>query len=81
MRVVERVKKWEWQECWNLLVDTQEQAENNEPLKTWSAHCQLKKIDHVFVHPTPRVLHVDVPKTQLKKIASDHLPLIVELRL
>jgi endonuclease/exonuclease/phosphatase family metal-dependent hydrolase len=37
------------------------------------------RIDHVFVNPRIRVVHVDVGNDYLARIASDHRPLLAEL--
>ncbi len=39
------------------------------------------RVDHVFVSPEIEVMDVFVPRTELDRVASDHLPLIVELKL
>jgi endonuclease/exonuclease/phosphatase family metal-dependent hydrolase len=48
---------------------------------TFPARCPLVSIDHVFHSPDLRVLRVSVPRNRLTRIASDHLPIIVELGL
>ncbi len=50
-------------------------------LKTWSSRIALRRIDHVFVSEDLAVEKVRVPRTQLTQVASDHLPLVVDLRL
>ena len=40
-----------------------------------------KMRDHVFADPALEVLHVEVPGDELARVASDHLPLVVDLRL
>lgn len=39
------------------------------------------RLDHIFVSPHFTVDHVDVPRTATARVASDHLPLCVELSL
>jgi endonuclease/exonuclease/phosphatase family metal-dependent hydrolase len=39
------------------------------------------RIDHVFISPELIVESVQVPRTPLTRVASDHLPLIVQMRL
>ena len=39
----------------------------------------LARIDHVFVDPGINVASIEVPSTELTRVASDHLPLIVEI--
>ena len=38
------------------------------------------RIDHVFVDPGLTVVDIEVPSTEYLRLASDHLPLIVELQ-
>ena len=38
-------------------------------------------IDHIFLSAELKVKHVEVPRTPLTRIASDHFPLIAELQL
>ena len=40
----------------------------------------MAHIDRVFVDPAIEVLDIEVPDTELARVASDHLPLIAELR-
>ena len=51
------------------------------PRTTWGGRFALGRIDHVFADPALEVLHVEVPRDELSRVASDHLPLVVELRL
>jgi endonuclease/exonuclease/phosphatase family metal-dependent hydrolase len=41
----------------------------------------MRRIDHVFISHEFEVERVEVPNTTLTHVASDHLPLVVELRL
>ena len=49
------------------------------PRGTWSGRLALGRIDHVFVDHSLEVAGVDVPRDALAAVASDHLPLIVDL--
>jgi endonuclease/exonuclease/phosphatase family metal-dependent hydrolase len=49
-------------------------------LKTWSSRIAMRRIDHVFVNRNVDVEQVRIPRTQLTQVASDHLPLITDLR-
>jgi endonuclease/exonuclease/phosphatase family metal-dependent hydrolase len=51
------------------------------PRRTFFSRYPLGRIDHVFVEADVRVRSVEVPSTALTRVASDHLPLIVELEL
>lgn len=63
------------------LDDVQLKAGSHKPLSTWFGHFPLGRIDHIFVSPAIEVLKVEVPKTRLEKLASDHLPLIAEIKI
>lgn len=63
-----------------VLRDAQVGLDNHSPKATWFSHYPLGRIDHVFVGPGIEVTHVEVSRTDLDKIASDHLPLIVDIK-
>jgi endonuclease/exonuclease/phosphatase family metal-dependent hydrolase len=48
------------------------------PRATFPARCPVLPIDHVFLSPDWVVRRVTVPRTRLTRIASDHLPVLVE---
>lgn len=48
-------------------------------LPTWPAWAPFARIDHVFVGRGFQVQRCQVPWTRLTRIASDHLPLVVDL--
>jgi len=50
-------------------------------LKTFPSRWPLVRVDHVFHSPDLSVRQVQVPRTPLTRLASDHLPLIVEMTL
>lgn len=51
------------------------------PRRTFPARMPMLRIDHMFCSPSVEVLSVDVPRTRLARIASDHLPLVMDCRL
>lgn len=51
------------------------------PLPSWFGGYPLIRIDHVFINSLVRVSDVHVPRTRLERAASDHLPLVVDVRL
>jgi endonuclease/exonuclease/phosphatase family metal-dependent hydrolase len=51
------------------------------PRTTFPSRMPVLRIDHVFVSPEWTVEAVDVPRTRLTRLASDHLPVIVEVSL
>lgn len=63
----------------NKLYDSQIEMENHKPKATWFGYFPLTRIDHVFLSPELAVVGVEVGRAELAKIASDHLPLIVDL--
>lgn len=47
---------------------------------TYPSRYPVVRLDHVFLSPGMNVQRVDVPRTPLTRTASDHLPLIAELK-
>lgn len=62
------------------LRDAQTLIESHKPKSTWLASHPFSRIDHFFVSPDIEVMNIAVPTTELDRIASDHLPLIVDLK-
>ena len=60
------------------LRDAQLVAESHKPKSTWLTSHPFSRIDHFFVSPDIHVMSVTVPTTELDRIASDHLPLVVD---
>ena len=50
-------------------------------LRTFPSRMPLLRIDHVFVSRSVRATAVHVPRHSLARIASDHLPLVVDFRI
>jgi endonuclease/exonuclease/phosphatase family metal-dependent hydrolase len=48
---------------------------------TFHARLPVRRIDHIFVSPSIEVLHAEARRTPLARVASDHLPLVADLRL
>jgi endonuclease/exonuclease/phosphatase family metal-dependent hydrolase len=48
---------------------------------TYGGSLPLMRIDHIFVDPATAVAGTTVPRSALARLASDHLPLIADLRL
>ena len=48
---------------------------------TWPPAFPLRRIDHIFVGDAFRVLKTEVPRNRLTGVASDHLPVVVDLEL
>jgi len=63
------------------LRDAQTSIDGHRPRRTCPSRYPVGRIDHVFVGETVEVVGVEVPRSQLARTASDHLPLLVEVRL
>jgi endonuclease/exonuclease/phosphatase family metal-dependent hydrolase len=61
------------------LVDAQ-RAAGGDIHSTWPSSVPLMRIDHVFTSRSLAVRSAHVPRTALARLASDHLPLIVDVR-
>ncbi len=68
-----------WRTINGKFQDVQRILDNHRPKATWFGHYPIGRIDHVFISPDIKVSAIDVPRTKLNKISSDHLPLIVDL--
>jgi len=63
------------------LRDVQIELDNHKPRNTWFGRYPVGRIDHVFIGQGLDVLDIDVGTSQLTRVASDHLPLIVDLQI
>ncbi len=73
-----------WPVCLRLrgrLQDAQIKLNNHRPRNTWFGRYPCARIDHVFVDPSIEVADIEVPNTELTRVASDHLPLIADVRI
>ena len=61
------------------LRDAQLAQTNGPVLKTFSTLQPLVRLDHVFLSAEFFVERVQVPRTHLTEIASDHFPLVVDV--
>jgi len=61
--------------------DVQALMKDRKPLKTFFAFLPFSRIDHIFVSDHFEVEDIRVPQNTLTRTASDHLPLIAELKL
>ena len=61
------------------LRDAQTMLHEQRPRKTYSGRYPTARIDHVFVGTGIEVLGVEVPSAHTARVASDHLPLVVDL--
>jgi len=65
----------------SVLNDEQESLSFGHTEWTFPSHYPIVRFDHLFVSPSLMVESVEIPQTQLTRVASDHLPLVVRLRL
>jgi endonuclease/exonuclease/phosphatase family metal-dependent hydrolase len=63
------------------LVDAQRAQPDPKPRPTFPARLPMLRIDHVFVSSGVEVASSAVPRTPLTRVASDHLPLVLDLRI
>ncbi len=63
------------------LHDVQGLLAGHRPRCTFSGCFPLYRIDHVFVNDHFTVTGIAVPDTHLARLSSDHLPLVIDLRL
>ena len=61
--------------------DVQMLVKERKPLKTFFAFLPFSRIDHIFVSHHFEVEDIRVPQNILTRTASDHLPLIADLKL
>jgi endonuclease/exonuclease/phosphatase family metal-dependent hydrolase len=62
------------------LRDSQVGSRDRRPSSTWFGRFPMARIDHVFVDPHLEVTHVEVPDDEWARVASDHRPLVVDVR-
>ncbi|MBE9487415.1 MAG: endonuclease/exonuclease/phosphatase family protein [Chloroflexi bacterium] len=63
------------------LRDAQTEAEHHRPQSTFFGRFPTTRIDHIFIGSGLEVTGIEVPRSELAMVASDHLPLIAELRI
>jgi endonuclease/exonuclease/phosphatase family metal-dependent hydrolase len=63
------------------LDDAQTRLGGRRSRGTFFGRFPATRIDHVFVDPGLTVVDIEVPSTEYLRLASDHLPLIVELQI
>lgn len=64
-----------------LLEDVQTRAQHHRPQGTFSSRLPTLRIDHIFISPGLEVAAIEVPNSALARVASDHLPLVAEIRI
>jgi endonuclease/exonuclease/phosphatase family metal-dependent hydrolase len=63
------------------LRDAQLACPGHRPLRTFSSNRPFARLDHVFTSARFDVQGVTVPRNDLTRVTSDHLPLVVDLSL
>jgi len=61
------------------LRDVQAARAGHRPLSTFSSLRPFMRLDHIFTSTRFEVQHVFVPRNELTRVASDHLPLLADL--
>jgi endonuclease/exonuclease/phosphatase family metal-dependent hydrolase len=70
-----------WKLCAERWRDIQIETSAPAVRGTWFAHYPLVRIDHIFVSDDLEVVRVEVGDDHLSRVASDHRPLLAELRI
>jgi endonuclease/exonuclease/phosphatase family metal-dependent hydrolase len=63
------------------LQDARRLAPQRGLVATFPSTMPMLRIDHVFVGPGVRVRRIHVPADPLTRMASDHLPLVIDFEL
>jgi endonuclease/exonuclease/phosphatase family metal-dependent hydrolase len=63
-----------------VLHDVQVGLDGHRPRRTWGGRYRVARIDHIFLGPGLDAVHVDVPVNHLTRTASDHFPLLADIR-
>ena len=63
----------------NYLHDAQSTMKDHKPIGTFYRKYPKVCIDHIYLSSNIDVLDIQVPRTKMVQVASDHLPLVVDL--
>lgn len=63
------------------LRDAQIEAGEHPPRNTFPTRFPALRLDHIFVSPGLDVTGIELPDSQLARTASDHFPLVAEIRI
>ena len=61
------------------LKNVQFELQGHRPLKTLPSFYPMRLVDHIFVSPEVKTIKIEAPRTELERVASDHLPLVVDV--
>lgn len=70
-----------WQRLSERFNDVQLAIPGSRPRPTFPTMRPLARLDHIFITPHFKVKEVEIPCSPLATVASDHLPLCVELEM
>ena len=70
-----------YKEVCKELKDSQLMLPGHKPSKTWFAGYPLMRIDHICVTEEFGVHAINTAHTALARMASDHLPIVVDVKL
>jgi len=70
-----------WRKLSDRLRDTHDEAPDQHARRTFFGRYPAARIDYVFVDDEIEVVDAQVAKTELARTASDHLPLIVDVKI
>jgi endonuclease/exonuclease/phosphatase family metal-dependent hydrolase len=62
------------------LRDAQKSHNGHRPLSTFTSARPFTRIDHIFLSKDLAVSNITVPRNHLSRFASDHLPLVMDLK-
>ncbi|WP_082859360.1 endonuclease/exonuclease/phosphatase family protein [Microbulbifer sp. Q7] len=65
----------------SILDDTQIKLPGHKPRGTFFSRLPKARIDYIFVDQAVQVNDIHVPRSELTRLASDHLPLIADLKI
>ncbi len=62
------------------LKEVQTAMPRRRPRGTFPSRLPRMRIDHIFISPGLEVTGIEIPASELARVASDHLPLLAEIR-
>lgn len=74
-----RPSQWPYKRLAKAALDAPNAVFRGKAPATWPSSKAFFRIDHVFIPKTGGAVAAEVPRTPLTRVASDHLPLIVDV--
>lgn len=65
----------------SLFQDVQQNLPGHRPKATWMSRLPVRRIDYIFTSHNIQTCSTNVPRNRLERAASDHLPLVADVRL